>query len=133
MSFRRNLGDADAAFEEHEERLGGVSLGEEWLARDERDLACPGRDLGERRRIKTGKHPGPGEQIVPILINLARHGASCLFWRKDGPPEAKENAALGDLEADSVLYLVTENGARRKFADCVTAQPVGCVYAGQTE
>ena len=131
MSFRSNLGDADPAFEEHEERLGGVSLGEEWLARHERDLACPGRDLGERRRIEAGKYPGPREQIVPNLISLARHGASCLFWRKDGRPEAKENAAPSDPEAGSILYLVTENGARRKFVDCVTAQPVDCVYADE--
>lgn len=54
-----------------------------------------------------------------------------MSWRKDGWPEAKENAAPSDPEAGSILYLVTENGARRKFVDCVTAQPVDCVYADE--
>lgn len=131
MSFRRNLGDADPAFEEHEERLGGVSLGEEWLARHERGLARPGRDFGERRGIETGKYPGLREQIVPNLVGHARHGASCLFWRKDGWAEAKENAAPSDPKARVFLYLVTENGVCRKFVDCITAQPVDGVYADE--
>ena len=54
-----------------------------------------------------------------------------MFWRKDGRSAVKENAAPSDLEAGSILYLVTENGPRRKFVDCVTAQPVGCVYADE--
>ncbi len=56
-----------------------------------------------------------------------------MFWRKDGRSKVKENAAPSDLEAGSILYLVTENGPRRKFVDCVTAQPVGCVYADEAE
>ncbi len=89
MSFRSALGDADPAFEEHEECFGGVSLGEEWIACHERDLACRGRDLGERHRIEAGKYPGPREQIVPSLISLARHGASYIVLAQRRPVEGE--------------------------------------------
>lgn len=54
-----------------------------------------------------------------------------MFWRKDGWSEPEENAALSDLEAGSILYLVAENCIRCKFMDCVEIRPVDCVYAGE--
>ena len=55
-----------------------------------------------------------------------------MFWRKDGWPEAKEDAPPSDPEAGSIPHLVTENGARRKFMGCAKTHPVDCVYAGET-